>query len=228
MSEVNITHSKINQRGRLRSRFENPTEEQESSGSGLEIDVGQRLRALRSERGLSIRALAELSGLNVNTLSLIENGKTSPSVSTLQQLAHGLEVPITAFFETQDSGKRIVYQRAGQRPRAAFACGMLEDLGAGIALRELEPLIVTLEPGSDSGETPIVHTGLELVYCLEGQINYQIENETFELVPGDSLLFEARLPHGWQNPSAEPARALLALCASDEMDEPLDLHFSLE
>lgn len=66
----------------------------------LLIDVGRNLRDLRAERELSIRSLAELSGLNVNTLSMIENGKSSPSVSTLQQLASALTVPITDFFET--------------------------------------------------------------------------------------------------------------------------------
>jgi DNA-binding XRE family transcriptional regulator len=59
-----------------------------------QVNVGRGLRTLRTGRGLSIRALAEKSGLNVNTLSLIENGKTSPSVHTLQQLAQALEMPI--------------------------------------------------------------------------------------------------------------------------------------
>ena len=62
-----------------------------SGESNNPIDVGSRLRMLRAGASLSIRALAEMSGLNVNTLSLIENGKTSPSVSTLQQLAGALE-----------------------------------------------------------------------------------------------------------------------------------------
>lgn len=76
-------------------------------------DVGKKLRSLRKARRLSIRALAELSELSVNTLSLIENGKTSPSVNTLHQLAQSLNVPITAFFENEQHKKRVVYQRAG-------------------------------------------------------------------------------------------------------------------
>ena len=73
------------------------------------VDVGHCLRKLRAERDLSIRSLAERSGLNVNTLSLIENGKSSPSVSTLQQLATALEVPITAFFESDIPKNNISY-----------------------------------------------------------------------------------------------------------------------
>lgn len=65
----------------------------------LETSLGNRLRELRRQQGLSLRALAEKSGLSANTLSLIENGKTSPSVATLQQIALALNIPITAFFE---------------------------------------------------------------------------------------------------------------------------------
>ena len=72
------------------------------------IDVGKRLRLLRSEKGLSLRALAELSGLNFNTLSLIENAKSSPSVSTLQRLAIALDVPITTFFEVEEKTDLII------------------------------------------------------------------------------------------------------------------------
>src|SRR5512147_939160 len=91
-----------------------------------EVNVGRRLRELRNERGLSIRALAEHSGLNVNTFSLIENGKTSPSVSTLQQIAAALEVPITAFFENNTPKNSVAHITAQRRPRMAFAHGTLE------------------------------------------------------------------------------------------------------
>jgi len=196
--------------------------------STLEIDVGQRLRKLRGERGLSLRALAEKSGLNANTLSLIENDRTSPSVSTLRQLARALEVPITAFFETDMAHNKIVYQKSGQRPRAAFAHGTLEDLGVGLIGRDVEPFLVMLEPDAGSGETPIVHTGLEFVYCLEGQIAYTVEEQVFVLEPGDSLLFEAHLPHRWWNTESTPSRSLLILCPADERDWPTELHFTPE
>jgi transcriptional regulator with XRE-family HTH domain len=83
------------------------------------VDVGKRIRSLRRNRDLSLRALAELSGLNVNTLSLIENGRTSPSVSTLQQLAQGLQIRITTLFETSRGSKEVVYQKSANRPRHA-------------------------------------------------------------------------------------------------------------
>ncbi len=190
-----------------------------------EINVGERLRLVRTGRRLSIRALAELSGLNVNTLSLIENGRSSPSVGTLQQLAQSLRVPVTEFFETAAADQKVVHQKNGRRPRATFTHGIMEDLGAGMPRFGAEPLIVTLEPRADSGKTPIVHTGREFVFCLEGHISYHVDGELYELQPGDSLLFEAYLPHRWRNADETPSRALLVLCPLDQRDQPAERHF---
>jgi quercetin dioxygenase-like cupin family protein len=188
--------------------------------------VGQRLREIRAARRLSIRALAELSSLNVNTLSLIENDHTSPSVSTLQQLAQSLQVPITALFQTDHGSKKLVYQTHGQRPHVAFEHGIMEDLAAGMPRFGAEPIIVTLEPNADSGKKPIVHTGREFVFCLEGHIAYTVDNEKYLLAAGDSLVFEAYLPHFWKNLDASPSRILLVLCPMDERDRPTERHFS--
>lgn len=190
-----------------------------------EVNVGQRLRELRAEHDLSIRALAEKSGLAVNTLSLIENNKTSPSVSTLQQIAAALQVSITAFFETNTPKNKVAYIRASQRPSAAFAHGTLQDLGAGLTSRAVEPFLVTLEPSTSSGANPIVHTGHEFVFCLKGRIVYTIEERTFLLEPGDSLLFESHLPHRWQNVDAGPSQTLLVLYPTDARDRPTERHF---
>jgi len=193
--------------------------------SGLGVNVGHSLRKLRTERSLSIRALAEKSGLAVNTLSLIENGKTSPSCSTLQQIATALGVPITAFFEADLPQSSVIHVRACQRSHAAFTHGTLEDLGAGLRNRVVEPLIVTLEPNAGSGASSIVHTGHEFVYCLKGRIVYTVEERPYLLEPGDSLLFESHLPHRWQNVDAGPSQALLVLCPSDTRDRPAERHF---
>jgi transcriptional regulator with XRE-family HTH domain len=194
----------------------------------LEINVGGSLRKLREERSLSIRALAEISGLAINTLSLIENGKSSPSVSTLQQLAAALDVHITAFFETESTKNKIAYVKANGRPRATFDHGILEDLGAGASIRAVVPFVLTLEPEAGSGFQDIVHTGYEFVYCLEGRIAYTIEEHTYLLEPGDSLLFEAHLRHRWQNLNSTKSRTVLVLYPTDENDIPTQRHFSRE
>ena len=128
-------------------------------------------------------------------------------MGTLQQLAQSLQVPITAFFETVIGEKKIVFQKNGERPRAAFAHGLMEDLGAGMPRFGAEPLIITLNPEADSGKNPIVHTGREFMYCLEGHIAYTVDGETYILEPGDSLIFEADLAHRWRNLDKTPSHA---------------------
>jgi uncharacterized cupin superfamily protein len=191
-----------------------------------EISVGQRIREIRSLRGFSMRELAERSGLNINTLSLIENQHTSPSVSTLQQLAQSLQVSITDFFQTDHGSKKLVHQKQGKRPCMAFRHSVMEDLAAGMPRFGAEPLIVTLEPDADSGKKPIVHTGREFVYCLDGHIAYMVDTENYLLEPGDSLIFEAYLPHQWKNVDPTPSRILLVLCPMDERDQPRERHFT--
>ncbi|RRR69581.1 MAG: cupin domain-containing protein [Candidatus Viridilinea halotolerans] len=176
------------------------------------LDVGRRLRTLREARRLTMRALAEASGLAVNTLSLIEHGKTSPSVSTLQQLAIALQVPISTFFEPELPRSRIVFRKADQHRSVPFSHGSLADLGAGMAQRSLDPILLTLEPGASSGEHPIVHPGQEFVFGLLGEITYTVVDQVYSIQPGDSLLFAAALPHQWKNASTQLARALLVLC----------------
>jgi transcriptional regulator with XRE-family HTH domain len=191
-----------------------------------EISVGQRLREIRSLRKLSMRSLAEMSGLNINTLSLIENERTSPSVSTLQQLAQSLKVPIADFFATNNGVKELVHQKHGQRAQVAFKHSTIEDLAAGMSHFSAEPLIVTLHPGADSGKNPIVHTGREFVYCIEGHVVYTVNNQDYLLGADDSLSFEAYLPHQWKNSDPTPSRVLLVLCPMDIRDSPTERHFS--
>jgi transcriptional regulator with XRE-family HTH domain len=198
----------------------------ECTEAAMAIDVGGSVRRLREGRGYSLRVLADKSGLAINTLSLIENGKSSPSVSTLQQLAVALEIPITALFETEAAENNIAYVKSDRRPLATFEHGFLEDLGAGSRIRAVEPFVVTQEPGTGNGAQEIVHTGYEFIYCLEGRIAYTIDGFTYLLEPGDSLLFEAHLPHHWQNLSRSISRWLLILYSTDDHDRPTERHFA--
>jgi transcriptional regulator with XRE-family HTH domain/predicted Fe-Mo cluster-binding NifX family protein len=193
-----------------------------------EVLVGRRLRELRTQRGFSLRSLAERSGLNFNTLSLVENGKSSPSVSTLQQLALAMGVPITAFFESEPQQKNLVFTMIDQRPVESFGSAQIQNLGKDFKGSAVQPFMVTLQPGKGSGEHLIVHTGYEFVYCINGLIKYLIEYKEYILKPGDSLLFEAHLPHCWENIADTSAQILLIIYPSDEKEEPGGRHFSLE
>ena len=201
------------------SPFDVPQDEEKNN-------VGQRLREIRTSRRLSMKSLAQMSGLNINTLSLIENERTSPSVSTLQQLAQSLQVPITKFFETDHGIRKLVHQKQGNRPRVTFQHSIIEDLAPGMPRIGAEPLLITFEPGTGSGKRVIVHTGREFVYCLDGRIAYTVDDERYVLEPGDSLIFDAYLPHHCKNIGPSPSRVLLVLCPMDDRDQAREQHFS--
>jgi transcriptional regulator with XRE-family HTH domain len=195
--------------------------------SGFEpVSVGQRLREIRLEKGFSIRALAEASGLAVNTLSLIENQKSSPSVNTLEQLAEALAIPLASLFEPISSTYAVVPTIQGRRRKMVVDGIRVEDLGLQLRGQPFQPFIVTLPPGKGSGNQPIVHTGYELVYCLSGRIDYVVDGQHYPVSAGDSLLFEAHLAHHWENCGKTPAVYLLLMVPEDSRDAPGRVHFT--
>ena len=188
--------------------------------SAVSVDVGIRLRQLREQRGLSIRGLARQSGLSANALSLIERGRSSPSVSTLYKVATAMDVPITTFFQTEPELHDVVYIRAGERTRVPFTRGLVEGLGGEGFSGRVEPFALTLENGANSGPQPIVHTGHEFVLCLRGQLEYQVEDEIFLLEAGDTLLFAAHRQHRWRNPGPLVTSAIFVLSGFDDGEDP--------
>jgi transcriptional regulator with XRE-family HTH domain len=189
-------------------------------------DIGPRLRALRKRRGLSLRALAGLCGLSANTISLVERGKTSPSVATLHRLATALSVSMTFFFE-EDEQRDVVFVKADRRARTRSDSVTMENLGSGLRDQAMEPLLVTLQPGTGSGDEPIVHVGHEFVFCLEGEIEYEIKDDRYLLDAGDSLIFEAHLPHRWRNVSDGPSAILLILQTQEGRGESVEQHLQI-
>jgi transcriptional regulator with XRE-family HTH domain len=188
------------------------------------VDVGSRLRELRSERHKSMRALARASGLSTNALSMIERGRTSPSVSTLYKLAEALEVPITAFFRVDPPRQEIVFRKVGERRRIVFPHGLWEGLGGESFIGHVEPFMLTLDVGACSGPFGMMHTGHEFVLCLSGEVEYEIEGQKYLLTEGDSLIFAAQLRHRWCNPSLKQSKAVIALSGFEQGEHPSEFH----
>lgn len=189
------------------------------------VNVASSLRELREARGISMRALATKSGLSANALSMIERGKTSPSVSTLYKLADALGVSITAFFGTESEKRQIVFIKSDERTRMSFTRGVFEALGGEHFAGRVEPFMLTLESGVASGSHNIVHTGHEFVFCLRGQLEYFVEKQAFELSAGDSLLFASKLRHRWRNPSRNVTTALIIISGFAEGEQPHAMHW---
>ena len=170
-------------------------------------NVGLRIRAIREQRRLSLRALAERCNLSVNAISLIERGENSPTVSSLHLLATALGVSITDFFQ-EDDERSTVFVRRDQRLAYQKSGVAMESLGYGLRNQQLEPFLITVEPGAGNDE-PITHPGQEFVHCLQGEVEYQVGGERYRLQAGDSLLLEAVRPHYFRNTAQAPATILV-------------------
>jgi quercetin dioxygenase-like cupin family protein/DNA-binding XRE family transcriptional regulator len=192
------------------------------------VSVGQRLRELRIEKGYSIKSLAVESGLAANTISLIENQKSSPSVSTLEQLAKALQIPLGLFFEPVEDEQHLICTHPGNRKALVLDGVRLENCGQNFHPSKIQSLIVTLPAGKGNGSEPINHSGYEFVYCLSGALNYTVEGQEYVINAGDSLLFEAKSQHFWKNCGEIPAVYLLVMVPEDIDELPTAVHFQMK
>jgi transcriptional regulator with XRE-family HTH domain len=187
--------------------------------------LAQRLREERRRRRLSLRRLAEASGLSPTTIHHIEAGQGSPSLATLQALASTLGVPLAALFE---SGAQLpepaVLLRSRERPLTTTPGGSLERLATGLPGQRLRGLLLTLGPGGDTGGEPMRHPGHELVFGLAGRCVYEVAGKEYRVGPGDSLLVDSRHPHRARNPGRRETRLLLVLYAPEEEPAWMETH----
>jgi transcriptional regulator with XRE-family HTH domain len=186
--------------------------------------VGERLRILRSERDLSQRALAQLAGISTNSVGLIERDEISPSVATLQNLATALHVRVSYFFE-DESEQSVLHIKSGQRSCVDSQGVCIESIGSRIPSQEIEPFLIHLASHTGSGERQVIHAGHEVVYCVQGKLEYLIDGAVYRVESGDFLIFDASLPHLWRNPFDEVAEFLLILQTPGAKLEPVKRHF---
>jgi transcriptional regulator with XRE-family HTH domain len=153
--------------------------------------------------------LAEVSGLSVNAISLIERGLSSPTVSSLHRLAKGLGLRIVDFFG-QAAERDAVYVPAGRGCSSDVNGTEVKVLASGLNQQRLQPFQVALEPGAGIGET-VSHIGQELVFGLTGTVDYRVGDSLYHVGQGDTLLFDASVQHSWANSSDQPASMLVVL-----------------
>jgi len=145
-------------------------------------------------------------------LSKIENGSTSPSLSSLLALTRALHVPMTTLFRSFEQSREVTFVKAGEGleidRRGTRANHQYILLGhAPHTEMTVEPYLITLEDRSDT--FPIFqHEGLEFIYMLEGEVVYRHGERTYVLQPGDSLFFDANAPHGPEEMRQLPIRYL--------------------
>ena len=180
----------------------------------LEVAIGRQVRVFRRRQEVTVAELATTTGLSIGMLSKIENGNTSPSLTTLQTLANALSVPLTSFFRQFEESREGVHTKAGKGvemeragTRAGHQYNLLGHIGANSSGVIVEPYLITLSTESDVFPT-FQHGGIETIYMLEGEVDYRHGKKVHCLKPGDTLFFDADSPHGPERLIRLPARYL--------------------
>jgi transcriptional regulator with XRE-family HTH domain len=177
-----------------------------------ELRIGQKLKASRRARRLSMKALADRVGCSESLISKIENDHVFPSLPTLHKIAAELGSSIGKLFGGEGADADFI-SRAGKRPIISVdAIGRNGSFGIkleGVALNGelLYASIHVIDAGGSSGGF-ISHVGEELAYVLEGEVEIAIGEKIHRLGPHDSMFFPSELPHGYRNPGERPARIL--------------------
>lgn len=193
---------------------QNPHAVRDSQEKVLEVAIGREVRAFRKKLGITVADLAAATNLSLGMLSKIENGITSPSLTTLQALSRALGVPVTAFFRRFEEERSAVFVKAGEGleierrgTRAGHQYNLLGHVDANTSGVVVEPYLITLSANSDVFPT-FQHEGMEFLYMLEGEVVYRHGAHLFRMLPGDSLFFDADAPHGPEELTKLPIRYL--------------------
>jgi transcriptional regulator with XRE-family HTH domain len=188
----------------------------------LEGAIGREVRDFRRKLNMTVAELAKMAELSAGMLSKIENGMTSPSLATLRALSVALHVPVTAFFRRFEEERDATFVKAGQglqiERRGTRAGHQYQLLGHTVRKSiSVEPYMITLT--ADSDVFPLFqHEGVEFIFMLEGEVSYRHGDRTYTLVPGDSLFFDADVPHGPDDLRKLPIRFLSIICYPRDAD----------
>jgi transcriptional regulator with XRE-family HTH domain len=178
--------------------------------------LGARVRALREAMDLSLRDLAERSGVSAPMLSQVERGETSPTLAVAARIAVGLELSLSQLLRL-DEQAHLVITRRGQGRRRRRAGHRVEELTPALPGQRADVSLHSLEPGAATGggDDPPLHEpgSRETVYVKSGAIVLAIDGDEHELSAGDSVTFDADLPHHLENRAGEAAEFLAVVAA---------------
>jgi transcriptional regulator with XRE-family HTH domain len=175
--------------------------------------IGERIKALRTEQGMTLAELGEKVKLSTGYLSQIERDKTAPSLSTLMDIAKALNVGPRYFFETEAEEAYILRAHGGQVSPAPDSPIARLRLTPDVGSSKLEAYRVTLQPHTSSEQLDLF-SGEEFGFVLTGELTIRIGDEQFVLAAGDSIHYDAFQPHCWGNAGDEPCVVIWSRASS--------------
>jgi XRE family transcriptional regulator, regulator of sulfur utilization len=182
----------------------------------IETSPGPRVRALRDAMGLSLRDLAERSGVSAPMLSQVERGETSPTLAVATKIAAGLDLTLSQLLRLDES-PHVVVTPAGNRRTVKRDGHTVEELTPPLPGQRADVSLHTLAPAAGTGgpDDPPMHEpgSRETAFVLEGGITLFVDGDRHALAAGDSVTFDADLPHRFENEGGEPARMVAVIAA---------------
>jgi transcriptional regulator with XRE-family HTH domain len=178
--------------------------------------VGRRMRTLREARGLSLRDLAERSGVSAPMLSQVERGETSPTLSIAGRIASGLGLTLSQLLRLEE-GTHVAIVRAGDRPVVRRNGHRSEEVTPASPGRRASVTLHTLKAGARTGaagDPPLHEPGSrETIYVTSGALALEIDGDSHALEAGDAVTFDADLPHRLHNPGRSETTFLAVVTA---------------
>ena len=179
--------------------------------STTELQLGPRIRALRQARNVTLRELAGRAGVTESFLSQVEREVTSPSIASVQRIAHALDLSIAELFTEEAPHGRVVRRAERRRIHYPGLLAVDEFLTSGLDGR-MQVILSTIEPGGGTGDEPYAHdSDEEVVIVLAGRLELWVADEHHLLEEGDSVTYSSRLKHRNRNPGDTTATVLFCV-----------------
>ena len=174
-------------------------------------DLGSRLRVVRQIYGLTQRELARRAGVTNGAISLIEQNRVSPSISSLKKILDGIPLSLADFFTLDFTPSENAFFQRAELTEIAFGENIsLRMVGRGNKGRKVQMLFETYQPGADTGEAMLRHEGEECGIVISGRIVVTVGSQEKELAPGDAYYFRSDIPHRFRNLNTAPCTLVSA------------------
>ena len=181
---------------------------QDTSAAG-QVDVGERLRAIRKLRRVTLRTVAERSDLSESFLSQVERGRANASVASLKRIAAALGVNVSDLFEPNGRASAPRVLRRESRPTLKFGTLGEKHMLTPRPLEHLQVIVGEFDAGGSTGDEPYTHgDSEELLVVLAGTVHLQLGPEVFELRTGDSIDYRSSTPHRLASAGDERAEVM--------------------
>lgn len=167
------------------------------------MDIGARLKTLRTAKKVTIKALAEATGLSVGFISNIERDVNNPTINSLMKLCNALEIDLQTFFSLPDADSVVMRKKdrqALQSPEQPTTVWMHAKNN-----NHLQPYFITMEPGASYGDSPSGHEDEEICYIIKGRVEFVLGGESHLLEEGDCIYIHSFVSHAMNNIGQETA-----------------------